>query len=267
MLGTLEEKVMTSVIVIPARFNSTRLPGKPLAMIKGKSLLYRTWAIAKNVKHIDEVYITTDDQRIEQHAHDFGAKVIMTGECENGTERMYQAMNTLSEKPDIMINLQGDAVLTPPWVIQSLLDDMLANPESGLTTLATQMNKSQYDLLATAKKNGEVSGTTVVFDLNKNALYFSKSLIPFMRKADAFAYRHIGLYGFRFETLKKYMSLEPTPLEQCEGLEQLRALENGIPIKIVVVDYKGRTHWAVDSPDDVILVEKIIAEEGELVKL
>jgi len=257
---------MKSVIVIPARFNSTRLPGKPLALIKGKSLLFRTWSIAKAVNNIDEVYITTDDTRIERHAVEFGAKVIMTpDECENGTERIYKAISSSGMKPEIIINLQGDAVLTPPWVIQALLDEMMENSSVGLTTLATKMSQEQYELMVNSKTNGAVGGTTVVFDLNKNALYFSKIMIPFMRNTnESFVYRHIGLYGYRYPTLEKYIGLTPSPLEKSEGLEQLRALENGIPIRVVIVDYKGRTHWAVDSQEDIWTVEKIISNEGEL---
>ena len=110
------------------------------------------------------------------------------------------------------------------------------------------------------------SGATVVFDKNLNALYFSKAIIPFIRNAGAASiYRHIGLYGYRRKGLDKYITLQPTPLEQAEGLEQLRALENGMKIHMVIVDYRGRTHGAIDAPEDVALVESIIAREGELV--
>lgn len=260
---------MRTAIVIPARFGSTRFPGKPLALINGKSLLYRAWSIAKAIKHIDEVYIATDDSRIKEHAIDFGAQVIITSEhCENGTVRAFEAINHCNPVPDIILNLQGDAVLTPPWVIQPLLDVMLADPNIELATPATQMGIEQYNKMFTAKCSGIIGGTTVVFDKNNNALYFSKSMIPFMRDKTLKPlpiYRHIGLYAYRYATLKKYLALEPSPLELVEGLEQLRALENGIKIKVVVVDYKNRTHWAVDSPEDVAIVEKIISEEGELV--
>jgi 3-deoxy-manno-octulosonate cytidylyltransferase (CMP-KDO synthetase) len=258
---------MKSVIVIPARYNSSRLPGKPLALINGRSLLYRTWAIAKSVHHIDEVYIATDDERIEQHASQFGGQVIMTPACETGTDRVYHAIKKLKNTPEIIINLQGDAVLTPPWVIQSLLNNLLEYPVVGFGTLATKMTQEQYDLVANSKKNGEVGGTSVVFDLNHNALYFSKSIIPYMRNSTAAAYRHIGLYGFRYATLERFVNLPQSPLEKMESLEQLRALENGIPIRVVVVDYQGRTHWAVDSHDDIVTVEKIIASEGELLSM
>src|SRR5579862_5808929 len=164
---------MKSIIIIPARYGSTRFPGKPLASIHGKSLLHRTWSIAKAVKHIDDVFIATDDNRIEQHAKNFGANVIMTSStCENGTERIYDAIQKANITPDIAINLQGDAVLTPPWVIQALLDSMLKNPADGLSTLATQISQEQYQRMMNAKNKGTVGGTTVVFDLNHQALYF-----------------------------------------------------------------------------------------------
>jgi 3-deoxy-manno-octulosonate cytidylyltransferase (CMP-KDO synthetase) len=260
---------MSAIIVIPARYGSTRLPGKPLALIKDKSLLNRTWSIAKAIKHVDEVYVATDDSRIEEHAHSFGAKVIMTPEsCMNGTERVLAAADTLSPRPDIILNLQGDAVLTPPWAIQALLDKMISDPTIGLATTATQMNIDQYNKMLESKMNGLVGGTTVVFDRNNDAMYFSKSMIPYLRDKTVKplpVYRHIGLYVYRYTVLKKYLKLHPSPLEMTEGLEQLRALENGIPIKIVTVDYKGRTHWAVDSQEDIDIVEKIIDKEGELV--
>ncbi|OGT54122.1 MAG: hypothetical protein A3F43_05810 [Gammaproteobacteria bacterium RIFCSPHIGHO2_12_FULL_42_10] len=260
---------MSAIIVIPARFSSTRLPGKPLVLVKDKSLLYRVWSIAKAVHAVDQIYITTEDGRIADHAKQFGAKVIMTSAtCNNGTERALAAVETLSDKPDIILNLQGDAVLTPPWVIQALLDEMLHQPSIMLGTIATQMKQQDYDSMCLSKLNGAIGGTTVVFDKKHNALYFSKNIIPFIRNRSEDSlpvYRHIGLYAYRYITLKQYVALAPTLLEQTEGLEQLRALENGIPIKVVVVDYQGRTPLAIDSDEDVIAAEKIINEEGELI--
>lgn len=261
---------MSVIIVIPARYGSTRLPGKPLALIGGKSLIYRTWLIAKAVQHVDQVYIATDDERIRSHAEAFGAQVVMTPiECRNGTERALFTADTLTTRPDIILNLQGDAVLTPPWVIQALLDSVLHDPSIGFATTATQMNIEQMKRMIASKQQGAVGGTTVVFDKQDNALYFSKSMIPYLREKEMGnlpVYRHIGLYVYRYPVLKQYLELAPTPLEQAEGLEQLRALENGIPIKIVKVDYRGRTHWAVDSQQDIDVVENIITEEGELVE-
>jgi 3-deoxy-manno-octulosonate cytidylyltransferase (CMP-KDO synthetase) len=259
---------MKNIIVIPARYNSSRFPGKPLALIKGKSLIERVWFIAKSVKGIDEVYIATDDARIETHAKGFSAQVIMTEQCENGTERVFQAVNRLPIRPEVILNLQGDAVLTPPAVMQSLLGGMLANPGVEMATPATQISKERYLAMQAAKLKGEVGGTMLVFDKKQHALYFSKSMIPYLREASLPSlplYLHIGLYIYRYATLKKYVSLKPSLLERVEGLEQLRALENGIPIRIVIVDYQGRTQGSIDSPNDVKRVESIIDQEGELV--
>lgn len=259
---------MKNIIVIPARYHSNRFPGKPLKTIKGHSLIYRVWSIAKSVKHIDEVYIATDHADIQSHAIAFGAKVIMTEECENGTTRVFSAISKLEKKPEIIFNLQGDAVLTPPWVIQALINIMLLNPRIVMTTPATPIALDQYASMYAIKQKGEVGGTMVVCDKDSNALYFSKSMIPYLKDTtikNPPLYRHIGLYAYRYERLEKYMSLSPTPLETLEELEQLRFLENGLAIRVVKVNYEGRTHTSVDSPDDVKRVELIIEKEGELI--
>jgi 3-deoxy-manno-octulosonate cytidylyltransferase (CMP-KDO synthetase) len=259
---------MSTVIIIPARFGSTRLPGKPLMMIAGMSLLQRTWSLAKAVQHVDGVYIATDDERIREHAETFGAEVLMTPiDAANGTERVFHAVKQLPVLPDIILNLQGDAVLTPPWVIQALIDTLRADPSVGFATTATRLTPAQYQMMVQSKQQGAVGGTTVVFDKHNNALYFSKSLIPFVRqnKLDQLpVFRHIGLYIYRYSVLKDYLGLPPSILEETEGLEQLRALDHGIPIKVVTVDYRGRSHWAVDSQADIDHVEQLIATEGEL---
>jgi 3-deoxy-manno-octulosonate cytidylyltransferase (CMP-KDO synthetase) len=262
---------MQSAIVIPARYGSSRFPGKPLAQISGMAMLERTWRIAQEAKP-DLLLVATDDDRIETAARNFGAQVVRTSDaCTNGTERVIDALAVIDAKPDIVLNLQGDAVLTPPWVLSELITAMKADPSICLATPATKLSLKQYSDLAAQKASGIVGGTLVVFDKNLNALYFSKSMIPFMRPDiaadDAPLYRHIGLYAYTYDTLKRYLELPKGPLEKVESLEQLRALENGIPIRIVVVDYRGRTHWSVDSPDDVARVEKIIAEQGELFEL
>ena len=240
-----------------------------MATVCGTPLLKRTWQIAKSVKNVDDVFIATDDAEIFSLAESFGAKAVMTDpNCENGTLRVYDALKKLGIKPEITINLQGDALLTPPWAIQAVVDEMRKNPEIRLGTPATHLDWNRYDEFTESKKNGRASGTLVVFDRNQNALYFSKGVVPFVRDRSAEQapiYRHIGLYGYRYETLARYAELDPTPLEKIEKLEQLRALENGIPIKVVLVDYKGRTHWSIDNPEDVEVAERIIAREGELV--
>ncbi|MDQ8039693.1 MAG: 3-deoxy-manno-octulosonate cytidylyltransferase [Rickettsiella sp.] len=260
---------MKNIIIIPARYNSSRFPGKPLVGIKGKSLIFRTWSIAMSVKSIDDVYIATDHVDIQKHAMNFGAKVIMTGNCPNGTERVFAATKKLAlQTNDLVINLQGDAVLTLPRVVQALVDSMIKNDSVLIGTLAVQITQSDYVAMQQSKLNGNVGGSMVVFDKKQNALYFSKSMIPYLRNTTLGIlplYRHIGLYAYRFSALKKYISLPATVLEKVEGLEQLRALENGIPIRVVIVDYKGRTHASIDSPNDVKQVERIIGKEGELI--
>lgn len=258
---------MKNVIIIPARFKSSRFPGKPLALINNRSLIFRTWSIAKTIKHIDEVFIATDDIQIKDHVTDFGAKVVMTSDaCQNGTERVFEAVNNLKIKPDVIINLQGDAPLTPPEMIQKLLSSMIADPSIGFATLATKMTIDQYNVMLNLQNKGESGGTTVVFDKYHSALYFSKRLIPFIKEAgyNHLIYRHIGIYAYRYDTLKEYLDLPISTLERMEGLEQLRALENGLPIHIVPVDVKYRTDWDVNNPEDIHIVEEIIKKEGEL---
>lgn len=264
---------MEAVIIIPARYGSTRFPGKPLSMILGKSLLQRTWQIAKAVAGIDEVYIATEDERIVAHATTFGAKTqITSAECTNGTERILEALKLLKLKPEIIINLQGDALLTPPHSIAALLSTLKKEPDVGFATLATRLNEEQFEELKSQKAQGQAGGTLVTFDLKGRALYFSKSLIPYVRNKNGNGkgsklspvFRHIGLYAYRYQVLERYVCLPASPLELTEGLEQLRALENGIPIRVVEVDYGGRTHWSVDSPEDAKVAEQIIQREGEI---
>lgn len=259
---------MDIVIVIPARYGSRRFPGKPLADIGGRSLLSRTWSIAKAVRNVSEVYIATEDERVAGHARGFGALTVMTSKaCANGTERVYELVRGLEKRPDAVINLQGDAVLTPPWVIEALVDAFLDDPSIRLVTPAVRCSWRQYEEIRDLKERSPTSGTTVTFDKNGNALYFSKAMIPYMRIRDMDPppfFRHIGIYGYRYDAIEELSTLAPTPLETAEQLEQLRALENGIPIKIVVVDYRGRTHWSVDAPEDIDKVLEIIEREGEL---
>ena len=258
---------MDTVIIIPSRYESTRFPGKPFAPVKGKPMLQRVWEIAKSVKGVSEVYIATDDKRIEEFAHKMGARAIMTPvECKNGTERVYKAMQQIDPKPDAILNFQGDALLTPPWVLQAMVDVFKNDNSCQMITPAVRLAKEQYAALEESKKTNPSSGTTVVFDRNMNALYFSKRVIPFVRQAEGElpVYRHIGMYGYRREALEKYLTFKQGPLEASEKLEQLRALENGMPIRVVTVDYKGRTHASVDAPEDVAIAEKIIEKEGEL---
>lgn len=256
-------------VIIPARYGSSRFPGKPLAPIAGVPMLERVWRLARAVDGVTQVAVATDDQRIAALVEGFGGAVIMTPEsCRNGTERALAAIDTMDTPPDVVLNLQGDAVLTPPWILGALVDAMRADPAVPMATPAVRMTARQVADLVQSKADGQVGGTTVTFDHTHKALYFSKRVIPFIRGAhdDPPVYRHIGLYAYRTETLRRLCDLPMGPLEQVEQLEQLRALEHGIPIKVVEVDYRGRTHWSVDAPEDITMVEQLIAAEGELVE-
>jgi 3-deoxy-manno-octulosonate cytidylyltransferase (CMP-KDO synthetase) len=257
-------------IVIPARYASRRFPGKPLVEIRGRGMLQRTWAIARAVEKVSGVYVATEDRRVAEYAKSFGAVAIMTSkDCANGTERVREAMRTLERPPDAVVNLQGDAVLTPPWVVQSLVDAFHADPSIRMVTPAVRCTWEQYEEIRAAKAVEPTRGTMVAFDANFDALYFSKAMIPYIRirnEGPPPVYRHVGIYGYRLDVLEELASLAPTPLEVAEQLEQLRALEHGIPIKVVVVDYRGRTHWSVDTPEDIAVVERLIEQHGELVE-
>lgn len=257
-----------AVIIIPARYDSSRFPGKPLAKIHGLSMIERVWRIASQCNHADAVFITTDSDEIKEHAMSFGAKVLMTSpHCPTGTDRVAEAANMFAIDETILVGLQGDAVLTPPWIVDELLLAMKEDKNVSLATPAVKLTgQSLLDFL-NHKKISPSSGTTVVFDKNNNALYFSKQPIPYQRSitSSSVMHRHIGMYGYRYKTLKLLNTLPQSPLEEQEKLEQLRALENGIAIRIVCVDYKGRTHGSVDTPQDIELVEKIISNEGELI--
>jgi 3-deoxy-manno-octulosonate cytidylyltransferase (CMP-KDO synthetase) len=260
---------MDVAIVIPARFNSRRLPGKPMAEVAGRSLLNRVWSIAQAVERTSAVWVTTDDQRVADHAAGFGAKVVMTSpDCRTGTDRVHAALSLLPKRPDAVINLQGDAVLTPPWVVQGLVDAFLDDPAVGMVTAAVRCSWAQVEEIEALKKQSPASGTLVTMDRFGRALYFSKAMIPFLRRREGDispVHRHIGIYGYTAAVLDQLSQLPQSPLEATEQLEQLRALENGIAIKVVVVDYRGRTHGSVDSPEDIAFVEAVIAREGELV--
>ena len=260
---------MKIAIVIPARYGSKRLPGKPMAAIAGVSLLERVWRIASAVKGVSGVYVATDDQRVADHALSFGAQPVMTpSDVATGTDRVRAALPLIEDKPDAVINLQGDAVLTPPWVVQALVDEFLANPSVGMATAAVRCTWRQLAELQELKSNSPTSGTTVTMNKQGFALYFSKQIIPYLRTRTFEVppvHRHIGIYGYSADVLDTLATLEQSPLEIAEQLEQLRALENGIPIKVALVDYQGRTHGSVDSPEDIPVVEEIIAREGELV--
>jgi 3-deoxy-manno-octulosonate cytidylyltransferase (CMP-KDO synthetase) len=258
---------MSAAIIIPARYASQRFPGKPLFPVAGTPMLERVWRIAKAVPQAARVVVATDDERILEAANRFGGEAVMTSpDCANGTERVHDAVGRAQIAEDIVLNLQGDALLTPPWVLEAMISEMLLDQTPDIVTPAVRLEGPALEEFLAQKQVTPASGTTVVFDRKRNALYFSKAVIPYMRKeGHAGIHRHIGLYGFRKASLARYVELAATPLEQAEGLEQLRALENGMSIRAALVDYRGRTHWSIDAQADVAVAERIIEREGELV--
>lgn len=250
------------VIIIPARYASTRLPGKPLVMIAGKPMIQRVWEIATQVKQVSGVYVATDHPEIMEAVKGFGGKAIMTPEtCRNGSERALAAIDALKIKPDVVINLQGDAPVTPPWVVQAMVHDMRST-QADICTPAISLTGKALATFLTEKKQTPSTGTTVVMDRSGNALYFSKAVLPYFRDKPTEVFRHIGLYAYRTSVLRDLCALPQSPLEAAEQLEQLRALENGYRIKVALVDYRGRSSVSVDTPEDVVRAEAIIAREG-----
>ena len=262
---------LRTVIFIPARYQSTRFPGKPLAKLKGaggveKSLIQRSWDAAMSVTGVDEVHILTDDNRIREASEKFGASVLMTSSsCRNGTERCAEAVGSLEQKANLIVNLQGDAPLTPPHYVAALIAAMETDLSIKMSTPVLKTPKEHLAKLQNDRANGRVGATTAVFAANNDALYFSKEVLPFYDNAPNDAvpvYHHVGCYAYRPETLSQYGKLVEGPLEKREGLEQLRFLENGIPVKCIEVDSHGREFWELNNPSDIELIEAIMAKEG-----
>lgn len=258
---------MKVCIVIPARYQSSRYPGKPLVKIGGREMVLRMWDLGRAVVGEADTFVATDDQRIAECVTKAGGAVVMTPEsCRNGTERAWSALEQLESRYEAVVNLQGDAVLTPPWIISAVVERLRAGAE--FVTPAVPVSWQEVDRTQELRARGDNGGTFVVTDVQGRALYFSSSLIPYLREAERDApppvLRHIGLYGYSRSMLARYLSLPPGRLERVEGLEQLRALEHGIAIDVVTVDYRGRSHGSVDSPQDVERIEEILAREGEL---
>lgn len=263
---------MKSVILIPARFASTRYPGKPLVELRGaggmpKPLIQRSYEAAMRVAGVSAVHVVTDDARIRAASEAFGASVIMTSEaCRNGTERCAEAMAMLGE-PDLVINLQGDALLTPPGFVTALIDHMAANPESLVATPAMRQRSSEVRALLAEEAEGRVGGTSVVTGNDGRALYFSKKLIPYLPKqaldGEMSPVRlHIGIYGYRRQALETYAATPVSELEELEGLEQLRFLAAGIAVDIVEVETPPFILRELNNPEDVAPIEAALAEAG-----
>ncbi len=264
---------MSVLIVIPARFASTRYPGKPLVMLRGaggqaRSLIERSWLAASAVKGADRVVVATDDDRIRQAAGAFGAEVVMTSSaCVNGTERCAEAHQSLGGGFDIVVNLQGDAPLTPHWFVESLVQGLKDAPDAQIATPVLRCDGAALNGLLADRKSGRVGGTTAVFAADRRALYFSKEVIPFTSKTYAETdetpvFHHVGVYAYRPDALAAYPAWPMGPLEQLEGLEQLRFMENGRAVLCVEVEARGRAFWELNNPEDVPKIEGMMADMG-----
>jgi 3-deoxy-manno-octulosonate cytidylyltransferase (CMP-KDO synthetase) len=261
------------LLVIPARYASTRYPGKPLAELTGatgvrRSLVRRSWEAALDVHGVDRVVIATDDERIAAAAHGFGAEVAMTSpDWRNGTERCAEVAGSLGGAYDIVVNLQGDAPLTPPWFVTALIEAMQADPARMVATPVLRCDAKALAGLLEDRRHGRVGATTAVFDRDGRALYFSKEVIPYTGRQpgpdeEIPVFHHVGVYAYRAEALAAYPEWPVGPLETWEGLEQLRFMEYGLPVHCVRVESRGRAFWELNNPSDVPRIEAILRELG-----
>ncbi|QIZ82677.1 3-deoxy-manno-octulosonate cytidylyltransferase (CMP-KDO synthetase) [Thalassovita gelatinovora] len=262
---------MKTVILIPARYASTRYPGKPLAELtlpsgEKKSLIRLSWEAANRVKGVAEVHVVTDDDRIRDHAKSFGASVIMTSaQAENGTARCAEALDKGDVEADLVINLQGDAPLTPEWFVEDLIDAMTADEAAQVATPVLQCDALTYGHFIEDRKAGRVGGTTAVFDARGHALYFSKEVLPYIDPGKAPAtdipvYHHVGVYAYRPAALRAYRSWPVSQLETLEGLEQLRFLVNDTTVRCVIVEGRGRVFWELNNPEDVPRINSVLKD-------
>lgn len=228
-----------AVAIIPARWGSTRFPGKPLHLIAGKPLLRHVWERSRKAKSLDAVIIATDDMRIAQAAFGWGAEVALTSsKHHSGTDRIAEVARK-SPGYQFVVNVQGDEPLIDPRLIDRLVQRLRADRAAEIVTAAHAFSRP-----ADASSPNQVK---VVIDAKSNALYFSRARIPYPRHPGAKCFRHQGIYGFRRETLLQFVRWKPSLLERTESLEQLRALENGVTVNVLVTKHG----WpGVDTPAD-----------------
>jgi 3-deoxy-manno-octulosonate cytidylyltransferase (CMP-KDO synthetase) len=244
--------VIRTVAVIPARWASVRFPGKALVVIRGKPLVQYVWERARELETVDRVVVATDDERIAAAVRGFGGAVVMTGaDCVNGTDRVAQATRDWSV--DLVVNLQGDEPTFEVKALDQLVRVMAEDPAIEMGTLA-------HPVVDEAEHQNP-NAVKVVLDQSGHALYFTRAPVPYARQAGLVApLRHVGIYVFRHAFLQRYTCLQPTPLEQTERLEQLRALEHGVRIRVLLTPHGS---IGVDTPEDVErLSEYLEAREG-----
>lgn len=244
--------------IIPARYASTRFPGKPLIPILGKSLIQHTYENALRCTALEELIVATDDQRIFDHVKGFGGRVVMTSEnCPTGTDRLAEVLRKEAslKKVELVMNVQGDEPCLDPAVITSVVKALQDHPEAAMSTAITPIHSSDE------AHNSNV--VKCVIDSSHFALYFSRALIPAGRtlkyQPAHLYYRHLGLYAYRREFLLHYSELAPTPLQQVEDLEQLKVLEHGY--KIITVKVSGES-MDVNAPEDIKKVEQLLCKQN-----
>jgi 3-deoxy-manno-octulosonate cytidylyltransferase (CMP-KDO synthetase) len=260
---------MRITIVIPARYESTRFPGKPFARLKGaggseRSLIARTVDAALAVGPSIDVVVATDDARIADAARAAGARSTITSSlCLNGTERCAAAIEDGAVDADVIINLQGDAPLTPSSAISALISEISTDPAVLVATAMTRCGPDTVARLRVDEAAGRIGGTTVVADGAGDALYFSKRILPYGGgNADCPIFLHLGLYAYRRRALLHYAALPPAPLEAAEGLEQLRFLDERIPVRMVEISEPPGGLWEVNNRGDIPIVEQALELRG-----
>lgn len=267
---------MKIAIIIPARYASTRFPGKPLTMIGGQTMLSRVVTLAQNaitgIEGDITLAVATEDQRIADHAGELGVQGIMTSDdCKTGSDRVLEALNILEkqsgEKIDFVLGLQGDAPFTPIEAISKMIIAFQANTDIEVITPVINLRWQELDRLRAQKEITPFSGTTCVMDQRGRALWFSKNIIPAIRQEEKLytmgefspVYQHIGLYGYAADTLRQFVTLDEGNYEKLEGLEQLRLLENGISIQTIKLNVPlGLAQAGIDSPEDVKRAEAML---------
>jgi 3-deoxy-manno-octulosonate cytidylyltransferase (CMP-KDO synthetase) len=272
------------LLVIPARLGSTRFPEKPLAKIQGRSMLSWVVDVAQKAKELYlanealsinkkehkstvDVLVSTEHEKVARHAKEIGVDSIITsGSCATGSDRVWATYLALEKSYDVIINLQGDSPLTPPHFITKTIE-LLKSPEVKVATPAIRLSWQELDTLRQDKLTTPFSGTTLITDAAGKALWFSKVIIPAiriesnLREASPLSpvLRHVGIYGFKPDVLEKFAALSQGFCENLEGLEQLRLLENNIPIDVAIVEHLGYPCFTgVDSPEDIARVEALL---------
>jgi 3-deoxy-manno-octulosonate cytidylyltransferase (CMP-KDO synthetase) len=263
---------MNVQILIPARYQSTRYPGKPLVQLKGavgtaKPLIQRSVEAARRVSGASGVFVVTDDERIAEACAPARVGVIMTSpECRNGTERCAEALTQLHDA-DLVVNFQGDALLTPPGFVEALIARMDEDSDALVATPAMRLRSDDVRALQAEEAAGRVGGTSVVTDTGGYALYFSKRLIPHL-PAGALdgemspVRLHVGVYAYRPGALERYVATPVSELETLEGLEQLRFLTAGVPVAVVEVETPPFALRELNNPEDVAPIEDALKEAG-----